>query len=226
MVYKKGLASRWARSRLPGAGVAKVASKALYIASKTARLLNVEKKYIDRTYQTTFDSAVYSMTLLNGLEQGDGGSQRDGDQAKFLSLQWKGRILNRHGTDVQTYRMIIFQDRQADGTAPNISELLEYGGTADVPYSGIRMDNKMRFKILHDEFYTLNPTSLSGQSHVTKGYKHLGKKGQGLRVRYGGATASVADLNSNPIYVVIVSNQVSGQSSRADIIFRLRYVDN
>lgn len=202
-----------------------IAGKALSIGVGVAKVLNVEKKYVDVDYNVTgFDSGVYTMQLLNGLAQGDGGSQRDGDQAKFLSLQWKGHIQNTTSASTLSYRFIIFQDRQADGTAPTIAELLELAGSGKVAYSSIRMDNKMRFRILHDDFFHLDP--VNNDRRTLQGYMHLGKNGAGLKTRYGGATAAVADLNSNSLYCVAISSEATGAQSKADIQFRLRYVDN
>lgn len=205
-----------------------VASKALAIGIATKKLLNVEKKFHDIHQASTFDGANYSLQLLNGIAQGDTGETRDGDQVKLLSLTWRGLVSNNLATSPLSYRMIIFQDRQCDSSDPTPGDLLQDAGTTSSVFSQLNMDNKMRFKVLHDEFYFLEAKGVGSRSiHHTKGYTALGAKDQGIKVRYGGTGSTIGDVNSNPIYCLMLSNESpASQTSNVGIRWRVRYVDN
>lgn len=230
MVYQKGLLERYKKvPYAPGKSVADKASKALNIASKIARQLNVEKKYVDTFWSSTYSAAAPSLQLLNGVEQGDGGQQRNGDQVKFVSLQWRGRVEN-HASDYNiTSRVIIFRDKQHQPGVTLSATGLQAALLDDLSvFSFNNMDNKMRFEILSDKLMTVgrdvSSTVASMDRKNFRAYKKLGKNG--LKVRYDGTTATAADIASNPIYAFVYCDSGGTLDSAINVRFRMRFVDN
>ncbi len=224
MVYRKAY-QKVVSVRKAANPAMQTASRALAIASKVAKALNVEKKYHDVVVAGQFGDNG-QVTLLNGIAQGDTASTRDGDQVKALKLYWKGNIANDNTSNSYLFRFIIFQDRQADGTAPTITEVLQ---TAN-PRAPLNMDNKLRFKVLHDKFFMLQSKSAaSNDLKALEGYMDLSKiykKAQGMRSVYGGTGATTGDINSNSLWCLAISNNSTDTEATTNIYFRLRYVDN
>lgn len=226
MVYKKGALSRYARTGYPGSGVARKASKALYLASKVAKSLNVEKKYHDIYHVGNLSGAgAPYIALLNGVAQGDTGETRDGDQIKCLKLGIKGRVANGQAAS-DAYRFMIILDRQADGTAPTLAEILQNTRVNSMN----NMDNKMRFKILKDKFFSIGGTSQSNTTRCIEEWVDLSKifkkSGQGLRIRYSGTGSAVGDIASNSVWLLLFNRSGTTDGSSFDFDSRLRYVDN
>lgn len=210
-----------------------IASKALTVGVGVAKLLNVEKKYSDKEFNQSVAEDAATINLLNGLAQGDGGTERDGDQAKFLTLQWNGSLHGPTGGETAVaHRLMIVLDKQCDSATPAITDILEQQEWQ----SPLNMDNKMRFKVLYDKQFLLGVDALTGITNngsipsrrLIKHYIKLGKKDMGIRVRYSGTGSTIASLSSNPIYVVQISQglQSEGSQSYSDLYFRMRYVDN
>lgn len=242
MVYKKGALSRYSRgpSWLPGRNAAKVASKALHIASKVARALNVEKKYLENIASGDFTSA-NQVILLNGVPQGDAEQTRDGDQIKMHEVYGHCRISNET-TNAQNFRFILVQDKQADGTAPTVAEVLDLSN-ANPTQAFNNMDNKFRFRILLDKKrvagclsnpgtvgtsgWTQGPTAGSSTGFINFEYYYKFKgKHQGLHVRFSGTGATVSDIATNPIYLLIIADTAIGVGCVFESVSRVRYVDN
>lgn len=227
MVYKKGALSRYSRGPkfLPGRSVAKTASKALYVASKVARALNVEKKYHQGAANGNFSLGT-QIIPLNNIGQGDGGTDRDGDQMKILNMAVRVNLANT-GTDPKYFRAMIVQDKQADGTAPTISEILD-STTGQLSQQFMNLDNKFRFKILKDlGVQMLEGKDSSGGSRSLshkEAYVRLSDK-QCIKTRYSGTGNTVADIASNPVYLILICDN-SLASAEWAYSFRLRFVDN
>lgn len=217
MVYKKIVAVR--RTINPAM---QKASKALALASKVARAINSEKKYHDVYVNQNINTG--QVLLLNGIAQGDTGQSRDGDQIKMLSMQYKINIQNNDSAHMR-YRYLVVLDKQADGTPPTISEVLQSTtGPADTWVSPYNMDNKLRFQVLEDK----SGQVLFGESknvHIGQFYHKFKGKADGLHVRYNGSTGSASDLTTNPIYFIYEVDSPTNVPT-LDFYSRIRYVDN
>lgn len=216
---KKGALDYYAGSNLPGNRTAKVASKALYIASKVARALNVERKYHDLSGQTTPALASPSIEVLNAIAQGDTGSTRDGDQCKILSIQNRMTVKNNSANSMY-YRVIFILDKQGDSALPTLADVFE---TTTTPLSPLQMDNSRRYKVLKDFSGLLAPSGLDGDTKQIKFYHKFSDKAC-PKVRYSGSTGVVASIASNPIYMIVWP--YSSTAATENHYIRVRYVDN
>lgn len=95
-----------------------------------AALINIEKKFYDIVnYGAPFISGLYIVdTITSGLPQGDGESQCIGNSIKLLSFYFKYRITNNSTENsAQSVRVIVVADRDANGAAPAITDVLQAG---------------------------------------------------------------------------------------------------
>lgn len=209
-----------------------VGTKALRIATGVASLLNVEKKFHDPSVLTAPSNFDHNgrFHLLNDISPGDAGNQRDGDQVKLTKVYWKATIRNMDTTAPHIYRFSIILDKQtSSGIAPTDAELHQ---AVQEPRSPLNMSNKMRFKVLHDQFFFLEPAPNAGEGSrsykILEGYLDLQKKfamSKGLRTMYpvgvGGSTPS-----SNALWVCIWSDSAVPTDSILEPYFRVRFIDN
>lgn len=233
MVYKKGVLSRYGRTSYPGATTAKVASRALYIASKCARALNTEKKYHDLRAANTFVGGP-QVLLLNGVAQGDGASTRDGDQLKMIKIQ-TNLVLQNDSTPSVYFRALLVLDKQSDGAAPAFTEIFDSGTAATAPLQFMNLDNNMRFRIIKDcglhSVEGKKATDPGGERNIKlisvyKEFHDNKKKGvDGIKVRFSGATSGVGDISTNALYLILIPS-TNTTSLSYEYNSRMRYVDN
>lgn len=228
MVYRKIQAYRKAANP-----AMQTASKALLLASKTAKLLNVEKKFHDVAETAAVgESASPSIKILNAIPQGDTGESRDGDQAKLTDILIRADLQSHQSASTPTrWRAMLFLDKQHDGTAPTVAELLQDASNdAYAQLSGLNMDNKMRFRILKTWDGILEVPGVGSRQIKRIEFYHKfsdpkRKNDNGIRVRYSGTGSTISDISSNPIYFYMFQTQSTNQPT---LVFysRVRYVDN
>lgn len=178
-------------------------------------VVNVEKKYNTVAASTT-SSTTAAFVLLNGIAPGDAGTSRDGQSIKMSSILLR-YILSIHATPTTTFhRVILFVDSQANGVVPAIADILQ--ATTSV-ISPLVIGNANRFTILRDINVTL---SQSGPAAATiKVFKKLD-----LHTKYNTGTAgTVADINTNSLYFLHMSDQATDVPTFA-YTARLRWIDN
>lgn len=200
--------------------VAFTANKALKLASSIARDLNVEKKYADTAGPLTMTGTA-NVTALNAIAQGDGGQQRDGDQAKLTSVQ--GKIWCRSGTSGQksVWRVLLVHDKQSDGTAPTLAEILARTSGVEHLTSPYNMDNSRRFKILMDKAFELNAPGVDGDSKFFRYYKKLN-----LHTRFNNAAGATSSIASNGLFIVLQAYDGGANTNYVQWDHRVRFVDN
>jgi len=218
--------------------VMKVASKALSIATTVASFLNVEEKNTDQVDSGDFAGGGIKTYLLNGISQGDTGNTRDGDQVKVMKTYGKIMLSNTDIDASHFFRIMLVVDRQADGTVPTVSELLDVGNSEPDMIAHNNMDNKFRFRVLKDKLVKLNPSgsTTTGDSRAIVSYFHNFIKNrksklkrnpmkEGLKTRYSGTGNTAADIASNSLWLFVIADGASAEFA-LDHVGRTRYVDN
>ena len=191
-----------------------VANKALTLANKVKRLINVEFK----THDIANTFAVSSAGVINTLsfiDQGSDDNERDGNKIRAKSFLF--RAYGEHdsaGEPAQLIRVIIFRDNMQRGAVPAVTDVLE---TANV-LSPLNKDGDGRFTVLHDRMITV--TSDKSQA-FTKKYRAID-----FHLNYTGTTGIAANMGPGNIYLLAVSNEPSANYPDLVFNFRLRYIDN
>lgn len=178
------------------------------------------------------DLAVADYHLINGLTQGDTEVDREGSKVLGSSIEWRFICANVSGTpDPTIYRLLVVMDRVPDGISMSLTDLLNINSGSD-PVIAMRNTNYLeRFKVLMDRTYSIGATSSSyGGTPNTMhdhGYIDLSRlEDKDRLVRYIGTGNTIAEININSIYFIVVpSNQTafSAPSAYAQYSFNTKY---
>lgn len=164
-------------------------------------------------------------TLLNGVAQGAAFYQRLGNRFRVKAIHLKAVFYPLRTTTAlsEMMRVMIVYDRQANGAAPVLSDLLldrnNAGTTGTDPLSGINIDKRSRYTVLYDFMQELPSHTVTGAVITNVGdsangtiYK-LNKVisfPNGLTCQCDGATAAIGDIETGSIYMITFGNVASG----------------
>lgn len=174
-----------------------------------------EKKFHDFTVsQSGLSTGTMEADNVVKIAQGTTEKTRIGRQVNIWSLHMKGRFKLLEGTDGATascmVRFVIFLDKQANGTEPAVTDILE----TDAWDSYRNLANNKRFVILKDKVMALNQaaggvgaTAEGGQVYKTLNYNKVWKKP--LTIEYNSTTGAVAEIRSNNIGYFIIASDAS-----------------
>lgn len=129
------------------------ARRALVLAKKVARMVNVEYKYDYTNLSTTIPWTGTVWTLLNPT-QGDSVTSRDADSIK--PMRCSGRIvlsINPSAINTQV-RLILFRGHNENGSTYAATDIL-YNASGLMTYNPKLEDNKFQTKFLYDKLYVL-----------------------------------------------------------------------
>ncbi len=198
------------------------ASKALAVAYGIKRLMNVEFKFHDVQLTETIISDIATITPLTNIAQGDTAQTRDGAQVKITNLLFRYTALVTADAGEgrgQFLRVMLVHDRQTNQALFNIGDLLADTTNFDSLVSPLNLDNKYRFRILYNKLIGLN---IGG-----KATSHMNiNKVLDMKIRFDASTPSIADLTSNSLSVVLISNGDANTGPIVTFFSRVRYVDN
>lgn len=183
--------------------------------NKLTSLINTEFKTIDSTGTSTAVPNAGVRILLNGLVKGDGISNRSGRKVRFKSLQLKYSCEHSGAGAQNRVRVMVVVDKQPNAAVFTVADLLE--DTAIPTISPRNLDNRKRFAWLYDKSFTLN------DDYPEKMFKHY-RKIDCKTIFDDSDTGLVADITSNSIYMVAVSDHVTGPLMT--YYHRLRFIDN
>lgn len=197
-----------------------------------------EKKVSDTSAGVVQVNTTGVITLLHLPVLGSDYNQRVGRKTLVKSIYIRGRVLTEAsnqviGTAVLTTslqaRMILLVDKQPNGAAPAVTDVLV---TAE-PASQLNLNNRDRFSILKDKQWSFDPysyttasgvASMSRQIYSLKCYKKCNV--ETIFNSTNGGT--IADINSGAIYLMWIGSGAAGTNTdcNAYISARCRYLDN
>lgn len=215
-------------------------------------LLGIERKFTDRHFANAFVTTLEtagetnpSNGPLNGLNQGDGASDRDGRKATFKSLQIRGHFhldiidqatsFTNAVTGARTVRFVVVLDRQnnAVAAAPVWQDVFDTATVSAINTQNWeayrKLSNSKRFKILVDKVYTFNPGASTNNGDVAALRYHR----QGMKkafniyrkipivTEYTGTGDTGASIADNAIWVLTMADAANAVS--VDYIARLRF---
>lgn len=193
-----------------------IGSKLVSDVRKLKSLLNVEVKHFDVTSSGTLatSSGAATGTLLSGLAQGDGPSDRDGNSVRLQGLSYRQRS-EVHATTPESYtqRLLIVQSSFGENTVPTLSDVID-GGSSVLDYRNI--EQSRGYKVLVDKTSVINfanPDLRYFEGHIDLN-NHL---------KFDGTAGT--DHTYGAIWLWIVDD---GPTNHGETAFqsRLRYTDN
>lgn len=186
-------------------------------------MLKPEKKYLDKTVALTGSNQ--NGTMVNSIcevPQGTADASRVGGKINIVSVNMHcivsvDDVVSAQWSDGNV-RMIVFQDKQANGAGATVTDILE---TANV-LSFRNLDNVDRFVILADKIWTTG-TVTSSDLHTSVGLKYYKwSKKVNIPVSYSGATGAVSEIKSNNIGLLVIS---VATLENVNVTTRIRYTD-
>ena len=215
--------AQWAESKALRDAAVAVARRGAMIAGPNSaqRGLSLgpgELKAVDTSVNQAADSTG-GVVLLSGIARGDDINQRTGREVTLRSIECRFTARVTAGTGIdQQQRLLIVYDRQSNGAAPSVADVL---GSANVLYPR-NLENRRRFKVLYDRFFQLNGSGEAGSEKVFKFYRRL----RHPMVFNSGNAGTVADITSGSVYAVICGSVAAGATAgNINGRVRLRYED-
>lgn len=179
-----------------------------------------EFKYIDTGLINITSDTTGAIQLINGSAEGVGPTQHVGRRTlmKSVELKLRNSVVAGTGTD-QTYRVMLVYDRQPNGVALTIAEVLNAVSVMSMK----NLDNRMRFTVLLDKIGTLNATGEPGADESWNYYKMLN-----MPVVYDAtADATIASISTGSLYLISIGSNVAGNTAGTlQGYARVRYTDN
>ncbi len=195
----------------------KVLADVRYVKS----LVNPEFKYSDISIgSTNFGTGLGVLTLLNGLTQGTTGTTREGISIKLTDCDIKLNATIGTVAAIAFCRILVMFDKVPDGVNFVVGDLFQNAATgSDWTESHFNLGNTQRFRILFDKRFSLNTVSdtvntfdLNFPMQVHSKY-NMGNAG------------TIADINENALYLIMMSNQGTNFPTFTAQI-RIRWLDN
>lgn len=168
----------------------------------TASGVQGELKAVDTSLASAVDTTG-AIALLNGIARGDDIGNRVGRQVtcKYLEARIAMGVTSGTGED-QYQRILIVQDRQPNGTALAITDVL----VATNVYSQSNLDNRLRFRILYDKWFPLNASAEAGSAKSWEFKVPLNFVTQ----FNNGDAGTIADIQTNSLYAIVIGSKVAG----------------
>lgn len=139
--------------RKPKKGKTQVTKVQNQVAELRRRLnMNTEWKNFD-IVQTALSTAGWSFTDVSSIffpAQGDGRSERIGDNCMLKSVDLRYHVVQVDPTDIGLVRVVVWIDKQNNASLASIFDSGFTTGTLAAPFSHYSRDNKATYEILYD----------------------------------------------------------------------------
>lgn len=237
------------RFRYPGTAFRRINRtwSAMSGLGRRRRLFRPERKYIDYAHYTAnratglffansfvaVPSATHTPNLIciNRCAQGTDHFNRIGNQITVTAIHIRGCITTPVSqAGVTTYsncvRVILFTDRQANGSYPAINDVFELNATIDPAIAFNNLTYRSRFRILAEK-----KMILIGGTNANKYYYEFNVK-KPIRVNYTGQGAAISDIRTNAIHLACLDDIAPGTADpdtthvyHTNFYSRVRYID-
>jgi len=222
-----------------------------WLLNTRRRTTNTELKWIDAPVNSTHrmnygNDLNECRVFLNGIAQGTGASDRIGLKLTMKSIYLRLRpFLNidqniGNGIVGETFRVIIVYDRQSNGAAPVVADVINVDTTPGygVLNAAMNLYNKDRFQIIHDKMHKIQlgceptattPVITNGMFTATIrqnfGHIEIFEK-LNHSVQYNSATGLIADVRTGGLFCFLLADYPKAESPVCFTAnFRLRYID-
>ncbi len=174
--------------------------------------------------------ASFILTPLLTIPQGTIESERIGRKITITSVHMYATLTLNPNTNLQTsselYRVIMFQDKQANGAMPVVLDLME----ANNVQSFRNLANSGRFIFLYDEFHTMNANAGAGNGTSNTSLNMFSPhiefhKECNIPIEYDNqeTTGLIATIRSNNIGILLMT--FTGDLGGFDTRLRFRFSD-
>lgn len=193
-----------------------------------------EKKYFDIDTGSTVIATAGTIfkSFFEGLAAGTAENQRIGSRISLESVHAQIRLsLDSQAANnilACTARILVWMDRQANGAAPTVLDILQEqtsGGANPDIYSFRNLDNASRFRILADKWVTLNAqtqNAATGSNNNMRWVKFHFKVPK-TTINYSATTGAMTEIKSTNFGMLFI---VDSTNIHVTYRTRCRYYDN
>lgn len=175
-------------------------------------MINSEQKKRITTNSIT-PTASGSILNLCQIAQGDDEDNRTGNRVLLHSIYFKA-VATIHASATDTYvRVIFFVDKQNDGSAPTVADVLELASVLGF----LNPDNTERFGIIKDDVYHLSQDQGKSGTYM-KQYIDCN-----FHVDFDGTAEG--DTNTNCVYMLVISTEATNTPTFTYNFFK-KWYDN
>lgn len=178
-------------------------------------LVNVEKHALYSNGVVNPDSSSGILSCLNLIAQGDGEGARTGDSIMMKQLHVNFQFTINSSASNTRVRAIIFNYKQPQGATP-VNTFVLQSATINALYNH---DNAGLYTILYDRSVNLSNTGLQETTRMVT------RKFYQLHEAFDGTSASVADIQRNALWLLLMSDEATNTPS-VSWRSQLMYVDN
>lgn len=198
--------------------------KQIRVASK---LNKQELKVFDTALAFSFDATgeIPATGQLCLIQTGDTLNNRDGAVIQLKSLQLRGFanfVPGAAATAATNVYLYVIHDRQANGAAPAITDVLTSNNMATALGN---VPNQYRFKVLKRIVLTLNsPAGVAAAfNNVVMPVEEYLKFKDPIEVRYSASTGAITDITSNNLFLLAGTDGASDDTVGFAGTARLRF---
>lgn len=198
---------------------------------------DAEKKVADVGPGQFSANTTGQFSLLAAPVPGNDFTNRIGRKVLLKSLYIRGivtcELADQDGPTVgaspaQLARMIIFEDKQPNGAAPAVLDLL----TSATSQAQLNLNNRDRFKIIRDEQFALeayaySTTATQAVASLSNAFDIKMYIKLNIEMIFNAGTAgTIADITSGALYMFWIGNRVAGtDDATAALSCRTRFID-
>lgn len=201
--------ARWSKA---GASAGSMAYSAYRLASKLAKVVNVETKYHDTTYGSSTSWTGLLYTVAN-VPQGDTDTSRDGDSIKCQNLDMR-YLIDSSSVSPAVVRIMVIEDKQNKLSTP--ADLLTTTGVLQAVLSDKKHDRRFQSKVLYDQCHVVSPNSSNDLV-----YRRV-KLALGHHTQFDAGSTTI---NTGDYKVLVISNRGTNLPF-VSLDTRLTYTDN
>jgi len=174
-----------------------------------------ELKTIDIAAGVFEFSSTGTITLINGIAQGTDFTNRVGRKFNMKSILIRGRISVGATPTGATWRLMLIYDKQTNGEAPVITDIIDAIGMSGVQ----NLSNRDRFVVIMDKAGWVEATT-----KITMPFKKY--KRCNLEVINGGTGATVGSIQTGALWLISVGNLAAGATAPVGALTtRVRFKD-
>jgi len=226
------------------AGPAKPAKKRVKKSNVPANLrsFGTETKALDNPEAVVAINATGSVTTLNLIRAGNSFFNRIGRRIELKNLTLSLQILPKATSTTPEYaRVIVVYDRQTNGAAPAVADILQTvdqaGANTTTSFSGINLNNRDRFRIFVDERIVLPTQSFAAGVITNPGFvdpvkttfnikRFVKLRGEVTQYKADSAPAVVGDIATGGLFLLLLSTAAAGAEGWQTLVeTRIRYND-
>jgi hypothetical protein len=185
-----------------------------------------EMKFVDVGNAAYVLDTTGTVTLLNGIAEGDDYSNRNSRSAIVHSVAVRGYAQPTTATGVPIkFRIMLVWDNAADGVIATIAQILAAANVNAFPL----VDYEKRFTILYDHTDVLGPYSLTATQSVA--WKNIDNIEALVKLnapmQFNGTGATIASIQNGALLMVTLGSVAAGATAGiATIATRVRFMEN